>query len=244
MILLNDHKIKPTIFPDNTSQVWKLPERAFNTVFNKITWSFEDESEFMHLAQLKLLVPHASLHLPYLPYGRQDKEVSNDSTFALRAFCHLLHTLNFTEITCDDPHSNVAATLIKGFHPVYPLSQISEAKDACNADLLCYPDSGAKEKYSKLMPGEKFIFCTKARDANTGEIKGLNLDGLHDGKLILIVDDICDGGATFTRVATLLYAAGAKEVNLFVSHGLFTKGIKILRDAGIKRIFTKEGEQK
>ena len=59
---------------------------------------------------------------------------------------------------------------------------------------------------------------------------------------VLVWDDLCDAGGTFILLAKELLTNGAKEVNLFVSHGLFTKGTQILFDAGIKRIFTKERE--
>ena len=59
---------------------------------------------------------------------------------------------------------------------------------------------------------------------------------------MLIVDDICDGGKTFELLAEQLYSNGAEEVNLFVTHGLFTKGLRPLKNAGIKRIFTNKGE--
>ena len=56
------------------------------------------------------------------------------------------------------------------------------------------------------------------------------------------MDDICDGGATFTLLGYALQAMGVTEIHLYVSHGLFTKGTQVLREAGIKRIFTKVGE--
>ena len=61
---------------------------------------------------------------------------------------------------------------------------------------------------------------------------------------ILIVDDLCDGGMTFIKSAERLYELEAKEVHLYVSHGIFSKGLKPLTDSGIKRIFTKDGEVK
>jgi phosphoribosylpyrophosphate synthetase len=61
-------------------------------------------------------------------------------------------------------------------------------------------------------------------------------------KRVLIVDDICDGGKTFELLAKDLYNAGAEEVNLFVTHGLFSKGLIPLKLAGIKRIFTNKGQ--
>ena len=47
---------------------------------------------------------------------------------------------------------------------------------------------------------------------------------------------------TFKLLAKDLLAAGAKEVNLFVTHGIFSKGLRTLRNSGINRIFTKDGE--
>ena len=42
-----------------------------------------------------------------------------------------------------------------------------------------------------------------------------------------IVDDICDGGGTFAGTARMLKGKGAAKVVLIVSHGIFSKGIKI-----------------
>ena len=56
MIKLNGHIITPTIFPDKTSQVWKLEQDWFFPTNNVITWEFENEAEFMQLAQLNDLV--------------------------------------------------------------------------------------------------------------------------------------------------------------------------------------------
>lgn len=243
MIKINGFEIKPTIFPDKTSQVWKIPTDVFEASFAKIEWDFESEAEIIHLAQLKDLTDSHELEslliISYLPYARQDKFIANDATFALSSFAKLLNTMNFDRIVIQDPHSHRATDLIKcsaGRSPdIYP------ALRACMADILCYPDKGAKEKYSRVFP-EDFIYGEKVRDQLTGQIMDYSLFGDAKDKKVLIVDDICDGGATFIFLADALINAGAKEVNLFVSHGLFTKGIKILKSAGIVRIFTKNGE--
>jgi ribose-phosphate pyrophosphokinase len=60
-----------------------------------------------------------------------------------------------------------------------------------------------------------------------------------------MVDDICDGGMTFIKIAEALTTQyNIKELSLYVSHGLFTKGTEVLRQAGIQRIFTLYGEVK
>jgi ribose-phosphate pyrophosphokinase len=72
----------------------------------------------------------------------------------------------------------------------------------------------------------------------TGELSGESVTG----KRVLIVDDICDGGATFIGLAAKLREAGATDVVLFVSHGIFSRGVRALTDAGISRVFVPQGE--
>lgn len=252
MILLNGHVIKPTLFPDKTSQVWKiekLPEHF--CLESEIEWRFEEEAEFLWIAQLKALCDmtciNISLRLPYLPYGRQDKEINNHQTFALRVFAKLLNTLKFTEVICTDPHSEEASKLINHFQAEYPIDVICKSFLKTQSDLICYPDHGALRKYSSLLKGINFpyIYGKKLRDQLTGNILEYHLGtvlNLKDQK-VFIVDDICDGGMTFILLAKALYEHGVKEVNLYVSHGIFSKGLGVLKEAGIKRIFTKEGEK-
>lgn len=247
MIYLNGNPLPVTLFPDNTSQVWKLPEHIFDADSNwvHIVWRFEHEGEFMHVAQLKGLLDQygilASLRLPYLPYGRQDKEISNDSTFALRTFAKLLNTLSFQEVIIVDPHSYVALDEIENSRSSYPAATLRLVMDKTENDLLCYPDKGAREKYAKAN-NYAFIYGEKVRDQETGNITSYKLIGDPKGMNVLIVDDICDGGATFKLLAKDLLAAGATEVNLFVTHGIFSKGLRTLHESGIKKIFTKDGE--
>lgn len=245
MIYLNLQPLNVTLFPDNTSQVWKLPKEILNSNTVEIDWEFNNEGEFMQLAQLKQLLDHHSINthltLKYLPYGRQDKEVSNSTTFALRTFANLLNSLDFDHIAINDPHSEIALTLINNSYAYYPTKNIENIIKLTESDIVCYPDKGALTKYSQVYDFPN-IYGEKLRDQITGNITNYKLVGNPKDCKILIVDDICDGGMTFILLSKQLMEAGAKEVNLFVSHGIFSKGIKILKEAGIKRVFTTDGE--
>jgi len=158
MIYLNDIAIVPTIFPDRTSQVWKL-----KTLSGRVRWEFQGENEFMHLAQLsELLEKPKKLYMPYLPYARQDKDISNEKTFAFRVFAKLLNSLDFDEVSSLDPHSAVPSGLIKNFEALSAHSYIEKAIHACGASVVCYPDKGALDKYGYLP--HKFIHAEKTRD--------------------------------------------------------------------------------
>lgn len=239
----------PTKFPDNTSQIWNVRGLEATTDVTRIEWDFENENEFMWLAQLVMLCRMYSsdieLHMPYLPYARQDKDLSNKATFALHTFAKLINDLEFSKVTCIDPHSQIAGKLIKNFAASYPAEIVEQIYKLVGADVVCFPDGGAKDKYTRFF-SLPWVWAAKSRDAFTGQIKSYTLHAELPlkGKTVLIVDDICDGGATFIALATALKeSAGVKNIHLYVTHGLFSRGIGALRKAGIKRVFTREGER-
>lgn len=254
MIKVNGEDINVTLFPDNTSQVWKLSDRILEAKSFNIEWNFQHEGEIFHLQQLVSLIRLGripcpiNLHMPYLPYGRQDKEVSNGTTFALTTFAKVINSMRFNKVTTIDSHSNVAGELIDKFENIHPGSPIRMAhncvsdfeRDAYNT-ILAYPDLGAALRYNP-QKDHSCIIGDKVRDQETGYITEYKIKGNPEGKTVLIVDDICDGGMTFKLMSEELKKQGASEVHLYVSHGIFSKGLKTLRDSGIERIFTKEGE--
>lgn len=249
MITLNGLKIVPTVFPDKTSQVWHLPDSVLADVYKDneaiIGWQFESEAELIQVAQLKTLLDSyceiVNLDMPYLPYGRQDKRVDNESTFALKTFSVLINALNFNEVRVLDAHNNSRAQMIRGLEDRSAKNYIADVAGAVKADALLFPDAGAKLRYAAYCIAPA-VCATKIRDQETGKISGVRIDGKVSGKRILIVDDICDGGATFVALAGA--AKGAKEISLYVTHGIFSRGLEPLREAGIGRIFTHKGEVK
>jgi hypoxanthine phosphoribosyltransferase len=56
----------------------------------------------------------------------------------------------------------------------------------------------------------------------------------------LVVDDICDGGGTFNLLAEAFQKdphAAKSDLSLYVSHGIFSKGIRAINDRYVN-IFT------
>lgn len=261
MIKCNGIEIKPTIFPDRTSQVWQTGLDFTENSFT-IDWVFENEAELFQLVQLVYLIrnvplplhlgePKLVLNIPYLPYGRQDKEVTDSTTFALFPFGEIINSLNFQEVRTIDAHSE-ASKYINNLRDEFPKDNIHVAMElkensrTFNVDAMCYPDKGAEKRYRHSLDYRtlELIVGDKTRDQQTGYITDYKLDGDPKGKKVLIVDDICDGGMTFILLTKELIAKGAKEVNLYVTHGIFSKGIEVLKEAGINRVFTRKGEVK
>lgn len=262
MIKLNGIEINPTIFPDQTSQVWKVPKEAFECRAFTVEFDFENEAEIMHLVQLVDLIRFAqiprpiNLYMPFLPYGRQDKNQSTieDTTFALRSFAKVINMLGFSRVTTLDAHSNAGYDLINNFYSRFPENEIINAIKKSGADTIAFPDKGACDRYITKefdlamcqvfgMKSFNTIVGHKERDQQTGYIKKYNIEGdSPKDKNVIIIDDICDGGMTFKLLARDLLEAGAKSVHLYVTHGIFSKGLPTLRASGIQRIFTYKGE--
>jgi ribose-phosphate pyrophosphokinase len=236
-----------TMFPDNTSQVWHLPESTFQAKTALVLWDYTNEAEIMHLAQLSDLLQKENVELKTtliikcLPYARQDKPIGNNATFALQTFLKILRTLHFHKIIVNDPHNANAFRPKCQWQAVYPIAEVHNTIKEVQADILCYPDKGALTKYTSIYD-YPHIYGEKVRDQQTGNIISYQVVGDCTGKNVLIVDDICDGGATFKLLAKDLLAGGAKSVVLFVTHGIFSKGVRTLFESGIQRVFTQDGE--
>ena len=70
-----------------------------------------------------------------------------------------------------------------------------------------------------------------------GSITDLVLSGDVSDKKVIVVDDICDGGATFLKLAEILKQRNVKSMELFVTHGIFTKGTECLTSV-YKTVYT------
>lgn len=245
---------KATIFPDKTSQVWKLPAEFLEVLEKEaactIRWDFENEAELVHLAQLVYLLncyhlQVLNLEMPYLPYARQDKHPCNERTFALYPFAKLINSMEFNNVTVLDAHS-IHAYAIDHLTVKSARNYIREAIELSGANTVVFPDSGAKARYeveiSLDFPNMRLIGASKTRTQENGNIVSASIHGIVKGHKVILVDDICDGGATFIVLADVLLKAGAKAMHLYVTHGIFSKGVDVLRKAGISRIFTHKGE--
>lgn len=245
MFKINGIQVDPTRFPDGTSQIWKLSEELFVAKVINIEWYFVNEGEIMHLAQINDLfrhTPRKNLYIDYLPYARQDKAISNDKTFAFLTFSKIINNMNFHEIKILDPHNvNICELTLNMFKEVKPTEFIDNTIMLLKPDAICFPDKGAKARYDWITHPWK-VYGEKVRDQLTGEIKSITIHGRVDNKNVLIIDDICDAGGTFVGCAAALKNAGAKEINLYTTHGLYTKGLKVMKEAGISKFFSKKGE--
>lgn len=182
------------------------------------------------------------LIVPYFPYARQDRMCyPGEGTYAGWVYDSLIAGGLFTYIIVADLHSKNWV----GSEDLIEVDQHVFAKQALSTmpedTTVVVPDQGAISKgrdlFSRYDLSNPVVTGHKIRDPKTGEITGVEIDNVP-GKECIIIDDICDGGRTFIELAKVLRSKGAEHVALYVTHGIFSKGLTTLFDNGIDQIIT------
>lgn len=178
-----------------------------------------------------------SLDMPYVPYARQDRAANAGEALGARVFCDLINAQGYTQVVVQDPHSDVVPALLDRVVIEDPLPALRSALERIRAltdesVALVAPDAGARKRVLKLATalGTDVVYSDKVRDTRTGAITRTEVQGELPARALLVVDDICDGGRTFTELAAALKlkqeAQGlAKPLFLYVTHGIFSKGL-------------------
>ena len=180
----------------------------------------------------------AILNLPYLGYGRADRVFEKGNPSPLYDFLQDLNSFGFTEVLCCDIHNSKCLNI--GSVPnIREKSQLECFKQSLphdfntDYDIILAPDKGAVDKAASIADHlEVDVYnCGKERDISTGKVIKTVLppDVDFTGKVVLIPDDLMDGGYSFIRLAEQLKTACAKQVDLYVTHLIASKGLDVLK---------------
>lgn len=202
----------------------------------------------------ELGVKNIHLYTPYFLGSRSDRKFEQGSNNYLKdVICPIINSLKFQSVTVLDPHSDVLEACLNNFKKVDNINLVNFAiSNICNIGneikmidhvkmqnqlVLISPDAGANKKIFKVADqiGYKgnIITCSKSRDAQ-GQLSRIEVPSKEICQLkkdILIIDDICDGGATFIKIAERIKEIGihsSSKIYLIVTHGIFSKGFKEL----------------
>lgn len=172
------------------------------------------------------------LFIPYFPGARQDRVMVPGEPLTAKVYADLLNQLNLNKIMIYDVHSDVVPALLNNVERVDNHNFVEKVVAELQAKpLLISPDGGALKKVYGLSEktGLSVIECAKHRNVETRQLSDFKVytDDLN-GQDCLIVDDICDGGRTFTGLAKELKKKNAGKIYLAISHGIFSHGIEEL----------------
>lgn len=178
------------------------------------------------------------IYLPYFPGSRQDRTDGysplTSTLYAMMLDAAIWHHFDY-EFYTFDMHSQLGIDEIDSNFLWGALNNITVDELDVSAFDKIYkgfisPDKGALPRTtlfgSTFYSGGDLIVCEKTREFNTGHITSYEIpDDVEPGRY-LVVDDICDGGATFNVLAdSFAEKYGDKvELQLYVSHGIFSKG--------------------
>lgn len=177
-----------------------------------------------------------NLVIPYFPYARQDRVCNEGEAFSVSVMAGLINALQCKSVTVYDPHSQITVDLLNNCHVVSQADLLENSIVATGIKSkglsVVSPDAGAKAKTKEIADRLKVeaIYCTKTRDTATGIITGTHIPDGVSGRDFIIVDDICDGGRTFIELAKALKEGGANSLYLYVTHGIFSKGLSVLKE--------------
>tara|TARA_B100000029_G_scaffold320664_1_gene313055 strand:- start:4731 stop:5663 length:933 start_codon:yes stop_codon:yes gene_type:complete len=180
--------------------------------------------------------------IPYFGYARQDRKVVPRTSISAKLVSNLITKAGADRVVTIDLH----AGQIQGFFDIpvdnlfaTPIFARHIKKKIKNKNLICVaPDVGGTERARAL---GKFLQAGLAiidkRRPVPGKSEVMNVIGNVKGKTCIIVDDIIDSGGTIINAAHALTERGAKEVHVYVTHGVLSgKAVEKIKNSKIKRL--------
>lgn len=165
------------------------------------------------------------LFIPYLPGARQDRRQPGEA-LSCKVYADIINSCNLAEVICVDPHSDVMPALINNCRiiPIEEVFKLFSISVGMYVGVIA-PDAGANKRAASIANALKVPLyqALKKRDSATGKLSGFNCEKLPDNGKLLVVDDICDGGGTFKGLVSATNLT-PERVDLFVTHGVFSKG--------------------
>ena len=167
--------------------------------------------------------------IPYFGYARQDRKVVPRTSISAKLVSNLIAKAGADRVVTVDLH----AGQIQGFFDIpvdnlfaTPIFARHVKKKIKTKNLICIaPDVGGTERARAL--GKLLnvgLAIIDKRRPKAGQSQVMNIIGDVRGKTCIIVDDIIDSGGTIVNAAAALKKRGAKDVHVYVTHGVLSGG--------------------
>jgi ribose-phosphate pyrophosphokinase len=185
-------------------------------------------------------LPMVELYVPYFLGARSDRKFQNGGVNYLKSvICPIINSQNFDRVVVVDPHSDVLEACLDAFYKLDNVSVVNNAIEKIGKDdvVIVSPDAGALKKIytvAEALQLEDIVIASKHRDIKTGKITSTHvpLTDEHVNKKFVIIDDICDGGRTFTEISKVIKQKFTDaKIYLVVTHGIFSAGMSPLNES-------------
>ncbi len=180
--------------------------------------------------------------IPYFGYARQDRKVVPRTSISAKLVSNLIAKAGADRVVTVDLH----AGQIQGFFdlPVdnlfaTPIFARHIRKKIKSKNIICVaPDVGGTERARAL--GKLLnvgLAIVDKRRPKPGQSQVMNIIGNVKNQTCIIVDDIIDSGGTIINAAKALKNKGAKEVFVYITHGVLSgDAVKKINNSVIKKL--------
>ena len=168
--------------------------------------------------------------LPFYPYARQDKKHRGREPISARLIADLLKTAGADRIITVDLHTDQIQGFFDGpvdhMHAQGQLAEYIRGKYGTDNIAVVSPDSGrvrVAEKWAETLGGAPLAFIHKTRDPLVpNQVKSNRVVGEVEGRTCILIDDMIDTGGTIAGAVRVLKDAGAGDVIIATTHGVFS----------------------
>ena len=180
--------------------------------------------------------------IPYFGYARQDRKVVPRTSISAKLVSNLITKAGADRVVTVDLH----AGQIQGFFDIpvdnlfaTPIFARHVRKKIKSKKIICVaPDVGGTERARAL--GKLLnvgLAIVDKRRPKPGSSQVMNVIGDVKNKTCIIVDDIIDSGGTIVNAAKALKQRGAKEVYVYITHGVLSgDAVKKIKNSVIKNL--------
>ena len=180
--------------------------------------------------------------IPYFGYARQDRKVAPRTSISAKLVSNLITKAGADRVLTVDLH----AGQIQGFFDIpvdnlfsTPIFARHVKKNIKSKNVICVaPDVGGTERaraLSKIL--NVGLAIVDKRRPKPGQSQVMNVIGNVKDKTCIIVDDIIDSGGTIVNAAKALKDRGAKEVYVYITHGVLSgEAVQKINKSVIKKL--------
>ena len=180
--------------------------------------------------------------IPYFGYARQDRKVVPRTSISAKLVSNLITKAGADRVVTVDLH----AGQIQGFFDIpvdnlfaTPIFARHARKKIKSKKIVCVaPDVGGTERARAL--GKLLnvgLAIVDKRRPKPGQSQVMNVIGDVKDQTCIIVDDIIDSGGTIVNAAKALKAKGAKEVFVYITHGVLSgDAVRKIKNSVIKNL--------
>lgn len=185
--------------------------------------------------------------LPFYPYARQDKKHRGREPISARLVADLLKTAGADRIVSVDLHTDQIQGFFDGpvdhMHAMPILTDYIQKHYSLDNIVVVSPDAGrvkVAEKWANTLGGAPLAFVHKTRSVDVAnEVVANRVVGDVEGKTAVLLDDMIDTGGTIAGAVGVLRDAGATDVIIACTHGVFSGPARErLNACGAKEVIT------